>query len=147
MPVRRNPRGIDLFVLHDEPTARSLELVLLPAGTGEESLAASGCDPRIEQHLIPSLVPQLILGDAHDDEWLIRRDSRRAGNESLEAVLGGAELCLDFLEHAEVVVEDHSVDVALVSERCCLVDERTAAGSCESEQEEKSPNPLPAVRD
>src|SRR5215212_5345949 len=135
MPVGRNPRRIDLLILHNEPTTRSLELVLLPAGTGEESLAASCCDPCIEQHLIPSLVPQLILGDAHDDEWLVRRDSRRGRDQSLEAVFGGAELCFDFLEHAEVVVEDHSVDVALVSERCCLVDERTTSGSGESEQE------------
>src|SRR6266513_1617671 len=146
MPVGWDPRRILILPLHDEAAARRLESPL-SGRSSNELLPATGCNWGLEQHFLPLLVPDPMVGHADDDVRLVGRGGGRLVEQCFETVAGHAELCLDLVEDAEVVVIDHAVDVALVAQLGGFRQQHHADNGSTDEAEDQHPDSSAAVRE
>src|SRR5688500_9106162 len=144
VPVGRNPRWILFLRLYTQAAARRLEPPLPPAG--DELFAASRCDRCLEEDLGSLLEPQHVVSDADDEIRRVGRFGRRVRHQPLEAVAGHTQACFHLVQNPEVVVVDHTVDVALVAQLRGLRKQRDAQNGCDDKASDQEPDCLPTVR-
>src|ERR1700675_5112382 len=85
VPVGRDPGGILILPFHDEATARGFETPL-SCRSADELLAATGRYGRLEQHFLPLLVPEPMVGHADDEVGLVGGGSRGLVEQRPQAV-------------------------------------------------------------
>jgi hypothetical protein len=112
VPVGWHPLGRRVPALHDQAAPRRLESQDLLVATHGEGFSTSGRDRRLEQDLVPLLIPQPTVGDGNDEVWprLLGGVGRR--EQVSQAIYAGTGLELGPLQCFEVVVEHHAGHVA-----------------------------------
>src|SRR5450759_112338 len=145
VPVGWNPRRILILALHGEPATRRFEAPL-SGRSAHQLLAAAGRHRRLEQDVLSLLVPEPMVGHAHNYVRLLRRLTRGLVEKRLEAVARHAKLRLHLVEDTEVVVVDHAVDVAQVAELRRFREQRDAEDRRDDEAADQRPDRLASVR-
>src|SRR5689334_7519217 len=144
MPVRWDPGGVLVLSFYCQSPARGLEPPL-PIRSTNQLLTTACRDGCLEENLLALLIPKAMIGHADDDVRLIRRLRRRLAHQRLQTVGCHAELALDLVEDAEVVVVDHPVDIALVAKLGGLGQQHDAENRGEHESGNKHPDRSAAV--
>src|SRR5205814_3133868 len=130
---------------HCQPAAWGLESPL-SIRSADKLLAAAGGDGRLEQNLLALLVPEMMVGHADDDVRHVRCLGGTLVEQRLETVTTHAELRLHLVEYAEVVIIDHSIDVALVAELSGFREQHHTQDRRDHESRDQHPDGSAAVR-
>src|SRR5437868_6415989 len=145
VPIGWHPGWVFILGFHCQPAPWRLESPL-SIRSADQLLATAGGDRRLEQNFLALLIPEMMVGHADDDVRHVRCLGGTLVEQRLQTVTTHAELRLHLVEHAEVVVVDHSIDVALVAELSGFREQHHAQDRGDHESRDQQPDGSAAVR-